>query len=76
VQALAKRAEAPFAGKRVATIAVPTDWNAFLKRDAQRARAEQTHVREEFKQAFADGLICAGFERGEEQSRYLLFENI
>ena len=74
VNALAKGAEASFAGKRVATIAVPADWNALVKHDAQRAREEQTRVREEFKLAFADGLICAGFERGQEQSRYVLFE--
>ena len=74
VHALAKGAEAPFEGKRVATIAVPADWNALVKRDAQRAREEQTRVREEFKRAFAERLICAGFERGEEQSRYVFFE--
>src|ERR1044072_3686576 len=74
VHALAKGSEAPFEGKRVATIAVPADWNAFVKRDPQRAREEQTRVREEFKRAFAERLICAGFERGEEQSRYVLFE--
>jgi predicted GNAT superfamily acetyltransferase len=74
VQALAKGVDAPFAGKRVATIPVPADWNELVKRDVQRARAEQTRVREEFKRAFADGLVCAGFERGEAQSRYVLFE--
>jgi predicted GNAT superfamily acetyltransferase len=74
VHALAKGAEAPFAGKRVATIAIPADWNALVKRDVQRARDEQTRVREEFQRAFADRLICAGFERGEQQSRYVLFE--
>ena len=74
VHALAKGAEAPFEGKRVATITVPADWNALVKRDAQRAREEQTRVREEFKRAFAERLICAGFERGEEQSRYVFFE--
>jgi predicted GNAT superfamily acetyltransferase len=74
VHELAQRTEAPFAGKRVATIAVPTDWNALLKRDVERARAEQTRVREEFHKAFGEKLICAGFERGQEQSRYVLFE--
>jgi predicted GNAT superfamily acetyltransferase len=74
VNALAKGDESPFAGKRVATIAIPTDWYALLKRDAQRARDEQTRVREEFKRAFADGLVCAGLERGQEESRYVLFE--
>jgi predicted GNAT superfamily acetyltransferase len=74
VHALGKGADAPFGGKRAGTIAVPADWNAFMKRDAQRARDEQTRVREEFKRAFANGLISAGFERGEEQSKYVLFE--
>jgi predicted GNAT superfamily acetyltransferase len=75
VRALAKGAEAPFAGKRVATIAVPADWNALVKSDAERAREEQARVREEFKRAFADKLICAGLERGETESLYLLFES-
>ena len=74
VQALARGDEAPFEGKRVAAIAIPADWNMFVKRDAERARDEQARVREEFKRAFADKLICAGFERGQEQSSYILFE--
>src|SRR5215213_132965 len=74
VHALAKGTEAPFAGKRVATIAIPTDWNALVQRDVQRAREEQTRVREEFQRAFAEQLICAGFERSQESSRYVLFE--
>jgi len=74
VHALATGAEAPFEGKRVAVIAIPADWNALLKYDAARARDEQARVRKEFKRAFADKLICAGLERGQEQSRYLLFE--
>jgi predicted GNAT superfamily acetyltransferase len=73
VHAMAKGEQSPFAGKRVATIAVPTDWNS-LKHDAARAREVQTRVREEFKRAFADKLVCAGFERGQEESRYVLFE--
>jgi predicted GNAT superfamily acetyltransferase len=74
VQALAKGTEAPFEGKRVTTIAIPADWNVLLKRDVQHAHDEQARVREEFQRAFADRLICAGFERGEEESRYVLFE--
>jgi hypothetical protein len=31
-------------------------------------------VREEFKRAFADGLVCAGFDREGPQPRYLLYE--
>jgi predicted GNAT superfamily acetyltransferase len=74
VHALATGAEASFEGKRVGTIAIPTDFNALVNRDVQRARDEQTRVREEFKRAFAERLICAGFERGQEESRYILFE--
>jgi predicted GNAT superfamily acetyltransferase len=74
VHALANGAEAPFAGKRVTTIAIPADWNALVKHDPERARDEQARVREEFKRAFASKLICAGLERGQEQSKYLLFE--
>jgi predicted GNAT superfamily acetyltransferase len=74
MHALANGTEAPFEERRVATIAIPTDWTALVKRDAERARQEQTRVREEFQRAFAAKLICAGFERGQEQSRYVLFE--
>jgi hypothetical protein len=58
----------------VATVAIPSQWPALVKQDPQRARAEQARVREEFQKSFAEKLICAGFERGDEYSRYLLFE--
>ena len=74
VHALADGEELPFEGKRVGTIAIPADWSALVKRDVQQARDEQTRVRDEFHKAFAEKLICAGFERGQEQSRYILFE--
>jgi predicted GNAT superfamily acetyltransferase len=74
VHALGKGIETPFAGRRAGTIAIPADWNALVKRDVPRAREEQARVREEFRRAFADKLICAGFERGQEESRYVLFE--
>lgn len=74
VHALAKRSETRFEGRRVSTITIPTDWNAVVKRDAQHARDQQARVRQEFQRAFADKLICAGFERGDEHSRYVLFE--
>jgi hypothetical protein len=45
-----------------------------VKQDPARARDEQARVRDEFKKAFAQRLICAGFERGEKESKYLLFE--
>jgi predicted GNAT superfamily acetyltransferase len=58
----------------VASVAIPAEWSALVKRDPQRARDIQARVRAEFKEAFAQGLVCAAFERGAEESRYLLFE--
>jgi len=57
-----------------ASIAIPSEWTALVKQDPQRARDEQARVRAEFKTALAQGLLCAGFERGAQESRYLLFE--
>jgi|SRR5215213_378777 len=74
VHALARGGESQFEGKRVGAIAIPADWNALVKRDVQRARDEQARVREEFQRAFTERLVCAGFERGQEQSSYGLFE--
>ena len=55
-------------------VAVPTEWNTFVKREPQRVRDEQARVRSEFKAALAQGLVCAGFERGSEASKYLFFD--
>ena len=60
----------------VRTIEIPPDWRALVKSDAAAARREQQRVREEFIRAFADGLVCAGFERDPEHPRYLLYENV
>jgi len=74
VYTLATGVAAPMTGKPVATVAIPSEWSALVKRDPQRARDEQARAREEFKKVFSQALICAGFERGEEYSRYLLFD--
>jgi predicted GNAT superfamily acetyltransferase len=74
VCALANGAAMPFAGTPAGSIAIPSQWNALVKSDPQRALEEQARVREEFRDAFAQSLICAGFERAEEQSSYLLFQ--
>jgi predicted GNAT superfamily acetyltransferase len=58
----------------IGSIVVPVEWSALVKQDVSKARREQQRVRAEFKRAFADGLICAAFERGDQQSKYLLFE--
>jgi predicted GNAT superfamily acetyltransferase len=57
-----------------ASIAIPAEWSALVKRDSHRAREVQARVRTEFKKAFEQGLLCAAFERGDQESRYLLFE--
>jgi len=74
VCALASGAAVPHEGNPVGAVAIPSEWNALVKNDPQRAREEQARARAEFKRAFAEKLICAGFERGTEQSRYLLFD--
>ena len=74
VKTLAGGSAVPFAHEPVSSVAVPAQWHTLVKSDPQRALEEQARVRAEFRNAFADGLICAGFERGDEQSRYLLFE--
>ena len=74
VLALGAGSLAPLETKPAGAVAIPTDWSAFVKRDTTRARELQARVRQEFKEAFARGLVCAAFERGAEESRYLLFE--
>jgi predicted GNAT superfamily acetyltransferase len=73
VSALAEGVEHKIKAEPVRTIAIPAEWSALTKQDAQRAHAEQTRVRTEFKAAFAEQLVCAAFERGPEESRYLLY---
>lgn len=74
VNALANGAATPVDARLVASVAIPAEWTALVKQDPTRARDEQARVREEFQKAFEQRLICAGFERGEKESRYLLFE--
>jgi len=74
VESLSRGETANNPGEAVATIAIPAEWSTLIRTDVKRARAEQERVRSEFKSAFNEGLICAGFRRGEERSHYLLFE--
>jgi predicted GNAT superfamily acetyltransferase len=60
-------------GTPAQTIVIPTDWIAMLREDVSVARRELLRVREEFKQAFAAGLVCAGFDREPAEPRYLLY---
>ena len=58
------------------TIEIPGNWSELVKNDPEKARAEQLRVRADFQTAFADNLICARFERGDETSRSLLYREI
>jgi predicted GNAT superfamily acetyltransferase len=57
-----------------AFVAIPAEWSALVKRDTQGARDVQARVRNDFKELFAKGLVCAALERRDQESRYLLFE--
>ena len=74
VVALGSGSAADIAAQAVAAVTIPTHWSEVVKSDPQRARDTQARVREEFKKLFAEGLVCEAFERGDEESRYLLFK--
>ena len=71
---LARGEAAQHPGNPALSIAIPADWSTLIRTEVKKARAEQERVRSEFKAAFDEGLVCAAFKRGEEQSHYLLFE--
>ncbi len=78
VTALARGDDAPLvAAEPVAIIEIPNDWSALVKSDAKAAQREQLRVRREFTEAFAAGLVCAGFARANSRSdlapSYLLY---
>jgi predicted GNAT superfamily acetyltransferase len=58
----------------VSAVAIPAEWSTLVRNEVEKARAEQVRVRTEFKTAFNEGLVCAGFERGDQYSKYLLFK--
>jgi predicted GNAT superfamily acetyltransferase len=58
-----------------ATIEIPPDWNTLLREDPQTARRELLRVRQEFQTAFAQQLVCTGFERDAARPRYLLYRD-
>ncbi|HVQ39749.1 MAG TPA: hypothetical protein VMS31_19570 [Pyrinomonadaceae bacterium] len=57
-----------------AEIQIPADWSKLTKEDPAAAKQEQLRVRGEFQSAFAERLVCAGFERLAERPRYLLYK--
>lgn len=59
--------------KPEATIEIPTDWPKLCRENPVQARQEQLRVRARFQQAFAAGLVAAGFDRSADAPRYLLY---
>ena len=76
VEALARGEEAGPAGAPVASVEIPPDWGALVSEDPARARGEQQRVRGEFRRAFAEGLVCAGFARDAARPRYLFYKSL
>ncbi len=74
VRALASGSAVTMDKEPATIVAIPSEWTSLVKHDPQRARDEQARVRAEFTRAFEDDLVCAGFERGTEQSQYLFFD--
>ena len=73
VTSLENGSEFNIIAKPIAAVAIPNNWTELVRKDVQKAREEQLRVRTEFQKAFAEGLVCAEFERDEEQPRYLMF---
>ncbi len=59
----------------VAAVEIPMDWSALVREDAQYAQTALLRVRAEFQKAFAEGLVCAGFERDAKHPRYLFYRD-
>ena len=75
VEALARGGKPEDLGEPAAAIEIPANWNALIREDAEAARRELLRVRAEFQNAFAAGLVCAGFERDWSRPRYLFFDS-
>jgi predicted GNAT superfamily acetyltransferase len=75
VEALARGEKPEALGEPAAAVEIPPNWSALVREDPRRAQSELQRVRTEFQKAFADGLVCAGFERDASRPRYLFFVN-
>jgi predicted GNAT superfamily acetyltransferase len=76
VVALSKGENFTESGEIIREIEIPTDWNALVKADAEKAVSEQTRVKKEFQAAFAENLICRSFRRSDTNPKYLLYKEI
>lgn len=59
----------------VGAVEIPKNWREIVELKPQLARQEQLRVRQEFQAAFAENLVCAGFETNEKTSKYLFYES-
>lgn len=74
VKAFSQRREDTL-GEPARAIEIRSDFSSLLESDSELAKREIVRVREEFLQAFRDGLVCRAFERDDERPRYLLFSS-
>lgn len=74
VAELAEGREPEAPASPVMSIEIPANWFAIMKEDPRTAKREQLRVREEFKRAHSEGLVCAGFERDPSRPKYLFYE--
>ncbi|MFN2414036.1 MAG: GNAT family N-acetyltransferase [Pyrinomonadaceae bacterium] len=75
VVALARGETPEPSGEPAAAVTIPPNWGALVSEDPAAARAELLRVRGEFQDAFAAGLVCAGFDRDPSSPRYLFYSD-
>ena len=73
VEAFSRREEFTI-GDAERKIEIPADFSSVLKSDPESAKREMLRVRNEFVQAFRDGLVCRAFQRDREGPKYLLYQ--
>ena len=75
VESLARGLAPEDLGTPRAAVGIPPHWGALLREDPHEARRELLRVREEFREAFANGFVCQSFERDPSRPRYLFFRD-
>lgn len=61
--------------KPVRTIEIVSDWAGLVEESTDKALAEQSRIRKEFEESFAEGFVCRGFVRDADRPKYLLYED-
>lgn len=74
VEALARGERPAPLGDPADAVEIPPDWNALVRADPREAQRQLLRVREGFRRALSDGLVCAAFERHDERPRYLFYK--